>query len=112
MRDIVFTFVIILATVGLIALIRLATKGLKDQCRRPKAELRIFFDENCECLEYTLGMMLNSSALESLNLRVVIVDTVNTDDSRKWLCELRRKLGYDFDTETEDDRNGIADSYH
>lgn len=112
MRDIVFTFVIILATVGLIALIRFVTKGMKTRCRRPSGELRIFFDENCECLEYTLGRILNSSALDSLELRVIVVDTVNTDDSRKWLYELRRKLSYDFETETEDDRNGIADSYN
>lgn len=109
MRDIVFTFVLILATVGLIALVRLATKGMKAACHRPNAELRIVFDENCECLEYTLSRILNSAVLDSLNLRVVVVDSINTRESLRWLGELRRKLDYNFDIETEEDRNGIAD---
>lgn len=110
MRDIVFTFVLILATVGLIALVRIATKGMRDICKRPKAELRIVFDENCECLEYTLGRVIHSSVLDSLDLRVVVIDSINTCESSRWLGGLRRKLGYDFDIETEVDRDGIADS--
>lgn len=110
MRDLVFSLVLILATVGFIALIRLVTGGIKSPCSRPTGVLKVYFDENCECLEYTLGRILNSTALTSLNLRVTVVDKINTEESRKWLTELQRKLARDFEIETEGDRDGTADS--
>ena len=100
MRELLFTVVLILATAGFIALIRLVTKGMTGTCSRPCVELRIIFDEHCECLEYTLGRIYKSPALSATDLQVIVVDKINTEESVEWLSELRKKLKADFEIES------------
>lgn len=96
MKEILFTLILLAATVAMIALIRLIIGIQKPRCPGPKAELRIIYDENSECLEYTLGRILDSSALENMDLKIIIVDTIDTCESARWLAELRHKLGAEF----------------
>lgn len=111
MRDILFTAAILFATAALIILLRAFTKNIGSACKRPHAELTVYFDENCECLEYTLGKLIRSSELRGLELSLSIVDTLNTEESRRWLTELRKKLGADFEILTEGERNGIKQQH-
>ena len=100
MREVLFTVGLILATAGFIALIRFVTRGMIGSCSRPSAELRIVFDEHCECLEYTLGRICKCPALSGVDLKVIVVDTVNTEASAEWLSELRKKLKMEFEIES------------
>lgn len=105
MPDIIFTAALILFTALLIALCRFAAGFIGTPCHRPSAELRLYFDENCECIEYTLGKIAKSRALSDYDLKIVIVDRICTEESRMWLSELKRKLRLDIIIETEADRD-------
>lgn len=109
MKDIIIALILIAVTVGLIWLIRLLTADLRGVCSRPRVELKIFFDKNCECLEYVLGRMYSSAALRDTELKVTVVDCVATDESRKWLSALRVKLKRDFVITAEDESGGTAE---
>lgn len=109
MRDIIIALILIAATISLIWVIRLLSADFHKECSRPHAELRIYFDQNCECLEYSLGRMYSSSALRETDLRVVIVDCVATKESRQWLGALKAKLKKDFEIVTEDESDGTAE---
>lgn len=109
MRDIILALILIAATIGLIWIIRLLSAGFRTACSRPRVELRVFFDQNCECLEYNLDRMYSSAALRETDLRVVIVDCVATKESRQWLNALSMKLKKDFEIVTEDESDGTAE---
>lgn len=109
MRDIIFAFILIAATIGLIWLIRIMSADFRGSCRRPRVELRVFFDQNCECLEYSLDRIYSSVALRETDLRVVIVDCVATEESRQWLKALSVKLKKDFEIIAEDESGGTAE---
>ena len=112
MNNLIFVFAIIAATVGLIYLIRLFSAGLQGGCRRPRAELRISYGSDCECLEYYLGRIFRCPELRDTDLSVTVVDLINTGESRKWLEALRSKLKWDFEviTEEESKSGGTAKS--
>lgn len=108
MKDIVFTVVLIAATIGLIYLIRLLSADFRRVCQRPRADFKVYFDENCECLEYYLDRVFSCLELRDFDLRVTVVDRVGTLESRQWLGALRAKLKRDFYIITEDDSDGSA----
>lgn len=103
MKDLVITLALIAATVAVICLIRLLTLSFREVCRRPRAALRLYFDSDCECIEYILGRIYSSSAMKELELSVTVIDCVATEDSRRWLYELRKKIGKDFLIITEEE---------
>ena len=109
MKNIVFAFILIAATVALIWLIRLLTSGLNSPCSRPRVALMIYFDKNCECLEYNLDRIYSSPALRDVELQVTVVDCVATEESSQWLKALGAKLKKDFDIITEDESDGAAE---
>ena len=109
MRDIVFSMILIAATIVLIYIIRLLTSGLRSECRRPRVELKFFFDQNCECIEYNLDRIYSSSLLREVDLQVTVVDCVGTDESSRWLRALRTKLKKDFEIVMEDQSDGTAE---
>ncbi len=106
MRDIIFSAILIAATVGLIYLIRLLSSDIGSECVRPRADMRIYFDRSCECLEYTLSRLYVCSALRELDLHVTVVDCIATPESRQWLLTLRTKLKRDFEIVTEEKSDG------
>lgn len=101
MPDLIFILILTASTAVLIALIRLAVGLLKRPCEKPEAELRVFFDDGCECVEYTLSRFVKSPALRDFRLHLTVVDRIGTLESEAWLNELKRKLGFDFIIETE-----------
>ncbi len=106
MTDLLIASVLIAATVGLICMIRLFVSGKKSACSRPSAELVIYFDENCGCLEYILGRIYSCSALNDLDLKVIVFDAVGTEESAEWLEALKRKIKQDFTVILEEERDG------
>ncbi len=106
MRDIIFSVILIAATIGLIYIIRLLSADFQNVCERPRADMRIYFDRSCECLEYMLGRIYSCSSLSDLNLRITIVDCIGTSESRQWLLALRTKLRRDFDIVLEEECDG------
>ena len=109
MKDIIIALILVAATIGLIYMIRLLTADFQSVCKRPRVELRIYFDQNCECLEYNLDRIFSCSALREVDLRVTVVDCVATDESCQWLKALRSKLKKDFEITLEDERDGTAE---
>lgn len=106
MRDIITASVLIAATVGLICLIRLLSSGLGSVCKGPRVDLIIYFDINCECLEYDLAKIYSCAALKGAQLSVSVIDCVGTPESARWLEALRKKLKKDFDIITEEKSDG------
>lgn len=106
MRNLVITLILLASTILLICLIRLLTAVFKPRPSRPRVELRIFFDDAGGCLEYLLGQMFSAGCFRNTDLRVTVIDCVNTEDSRQWLSALRVKLRRDFDIVTLDGMDG------
>ena len=106
MRDIIIAIVLIAVTVGLIYIIRLLSASFQSLCNRPRAELSLYFDQDCECLEYTLGRLFSSAAFREVDIKLTIIDCVGTPESRQWLEALRTKLKWDFEIIGEVGQNG------
>ena len=103
MRDFIFTLVIIAATALLIYVIRFLTRGQRTRCVRPRAKLILYYETDCECIEYDIEKVLSSPAMTGFELSLRVVDVINTPESRAWLEELRKKTGVDFEiVEAED----------
>ncbi len=100
MTDIIAVIILAASTAALIGLIRLIIGSAAHGCKKPEASLRIYYDERCECLEYILGQILRSRAVSELDLRLTVVDTVNTPESEEYLIALRRRLNADFTVES------------
>ena len=109
MRDFIFALILIAATIGLIYLIKLLSGSFGGTCSRPRVDIRIFFDKNCECLEYNLDRIYSCTALREVDLTVTVVDCVATEESRQWLRALSVKLKKDFKIVTEDESGGTAE---
>ncbi len=109
MRDIIITAAVLAAMALLIYSLKLLTAGAnKGRCARPKAEFILFYEADCECIEYDLSRVFSSPALGGFELTVKIVDKINTDDSRRWLEALKEKTKRDFEIITEEERHGTA----
>lgn len=109
MRDLTIAFILIFATVGLIILIRLLTPVFRNSCRGPRVELKVFFDKNCECLEYSLARIYSCPALRDSELSVTVADCIGTEESALWLETLRKKLKKDFIIVTEEESGGESE---
>ena len=105
-KDIIIALALIAVTAALIGIIRLFISAVKIPCKTPKAELRIYYDSDCECLEYTLERIYSCGELGQLDLRVLVVDRIGTEYSREWLKALRRKIKRDFKIVLEDESGG------
>lgn len=101
MKEIIYSAVLIAFTAALIGIIRIITGRMGKECGKPEGYLRLYYDDGCGCLEYILWKILRSDILRHADIRIEVCDRVNTEDSRKWLMELQKKLGYGFDIETE-----------
>ena len=99
MPDIIFAAILIVSTAFLIAAIRFAVSFTEGDRPKPKADLRLYYDEDCDCFEYVLDRALRAFSRFDLNL--TIVDNIGTNESERWLYELSKKLGAEFIIETE-----------
>lgn len=99
MRNLIITLVLLTSTIALICLIRLLTVLFRPRLKRPRVELRVFFDDSGGCLEYLLGRMFSAGCFRDTDLRVTVIDCVNTEESRQWLSALRVKLRREFNIE-------------
>ena len=106
MRDVVFSAILIAAAVGLIFIVRLLTSDFRPSCPRPRADMTVYFDSGCECLEYILEKIYSSSALRGLDLHITVADRIATPESGQWLEALRKKLKRDFDIVPEEKSGG------
>lgn len=106
MRNLIITLILLTSTIALICLIRLMTALFRPQSKRPRVELRVFFDDTGGCLEYLLGRMFSAGCFRDADLQVTVIDCVNTDESRRWLDALRVKLRRDFNIERLDILDG------
>lgn len=106
MRNLIITLILLTSTIALICLIRLLTALFRQQPRRQRVELRVYFDDTSGCLEYLLGKMFSSGCFRDTDLRVTVIDCVDTEESRQWLSALRVKLRRDFDIERLDRLGG------
>lgn len=70
----------------------------KKACK-PSAETVIYYSSECECFEAAVSCLVKSSAARAFDLRIRVVDTEKTDQSRKYLAALRNKLKIEFEIE-------------
>ncbi|MCD8006780.1 MAG: hypothetical protein LUF29_07410 [Oscillospiraceae bacterium] len=66
---------------------------------KPQAELRIYYESDSECFEWLVEKLKESKAVRDCKARLIVVDTVRTEESRMWLLSLQKKLGGAFDIE-------------
>ncbi len=104
MTDLIFTCAVIFSALLLIGIVRILSASVNSRTngKGPKAELRIICDEDAGCLEYILGRIIGSKELSELDLKIVLLDRICTDESREWLLALKRKTGADFEIESEE----------
>ncbi|MCC8196206.1 MAG: hypothetical protein LUG23_09220 [Oscillospiraceae bacterium] len=71
----------------------------KETTMKPQAEIRIYFESDCECFEWLVEKLKESGAVRDCKARLIVVDSVKTDESRKWLESLQKKMGNAFEIE-------------
>ncbi len=71
----------------------------KETTLKPQAEIRIYFESDCECFEWLVERMKESKAVRDCKARLIVVDSVRTEESRKWLESLQKKMENAFDIE-------------
>lgn len=97
MRDLIISLILVASTIALICIIRLLTDFLRPAAPRTRVDISVYFDESEGCLEYSLGKIYTSPCFRDADLRVTVVDCINTEESRRWLETLRVKLRRDFE---------------
>lgn len=96
MHDIILTFLIIFITLGLIILVRRLAKSYKPDTHRPRAYITVYYN-NEPCFELKFQKLLSSRLFNEFDVKIRVIDLVNTDDSTKWLKSLSRKTDVYFD---------------
>ncbi len=71
----------------------------EKEALRPQAEIRIYYESECECFEWLVERMKESKAVRDCKARLIVVDSVRTEESRKWLLSLQKKMNGAFDIE-------------
>ncbi|MCD7824277.1 MAG: hypothetical protein LUG86_09750 [Oscillospiraceae bacterium] len=71
----------------------------KETTFKPQAEIRIYYESDCECFEWLVERMKESKAVRDSKARLIVVDTVRTEESRKWLMSLQKKMNGAFEIE-------------
>ena len=66
---------------------------------KPQAEIRIYFESDCECFEWLVSRMKEPKAVRDCKARLIVVDSVKTEESRQWLISLQKKMNGAFDIE-------------
>lgn len=99
--ELVAALILIVSTLLAVLLIRLAVRSavrLSKSCK-PAAEAVIYYSSDCECFEAAMTGLMKSSAARAFDLRIRVVDTEKTDQSRRYLAALRNKLKTEFEIE-------------
>ncbi len=112
MTDIIFTLAVLFFTAAMIAAVRLFTQKRLPACPRPRARVTVWYGPGGECLEYGIGRIYESRAFADYDLEVEVVDTVATEESRRWLLELQRKLKREFIISEDKCERGAWDDDH
>ncbi len=71
----------------------------KETTLRPQAEIRIFFESDCECFEWLIEKLKESKAVRNCKAKLIVVDKVRTEESEQWLKSLQKKLNGAFEIE-------------
>ncbi len=71
----------------------------EKEALKPQAEIRIYYESDSECFEWLVERMKESKAVRDCKARLIVVDSVRTEESRKWLQSLQKKTGNAFDIE-------------
>ncbi|MCD8106947.1 MAG: hypothetical protein LUE20_03155 [Oscillospiraceae bacterium] len=71
----------------------------KKEVLKPQAEIRIYYEQDSECFEWLLSKLKESRAVRDSKARLIVVDSVRTEESRKWLESLQKKLNGAFEIE-------------
>ncbi len=71
----------------------------KETTLKPQAEIRIYFESDCICFEWLEEKLKESKAVRNFKARLIVVDSVKTEESQKWLESLQKKMGNAFEIE-------------
>ncbi len=95
------SLILIGSTLLAVLLISLITRSARrlSKGRKPAAETVIYYGSDCECFEAAMECLLKSSAARAFDMRIRVVDTEKTEDSRAFLRTLRNKHEYAFEIE-------------
>lgn len=95
-KELVISLAVIFGTIAVTFLIGLIAKRFVKPTNALRAELKIYFDRDNECFEAAIERLMKTQAIRELRADVIVVDTEKSEESRKWLASLQKKLGYSF----------------
>ncbi len=99
--ELLAALILIASTLLAVLLIRVAARsaGRLSKSSRPAAETVIYYSSECECFEAAMSGLIKSSAARAFDLRIRVVDTEKTAESRRYLAALKNKLKTEFEIE-------------
>ncbi len=96
MTGYVLTFLIIFITLGIICAVRQLTRNRTSAQSRPRAYITLCYNDD-PCFELRFQRLVTSSLFTQFEVKLRILNFVNTDDSTKWLKSLSKKTDVYFD---------------
>lgn len=93
--------ILVLVTLAAVLVISWATKRAKRMDDKPKCRILIYYQPGCECFEFWLERLINSSVIRGFDGSITVVDCVGSPESERWLNALRSKLDYCFEIQSQ-----------
>ena len=90
MKELILTFLLLVITLGLIALTKYFIEGRKKEKTYPMLDITLYYDGDAG-FEPLFARIIRSKTFCSLNVNLYVVDLVSDEQSRKWLEALSRK---------------------